>query len=258
MINGSNAYLENRVNQRHITTLLSQISHVLQNFKTTSPNNKESASSNSTSFAEVILNDGSHNLLSLNPGIYHITGGIGSGKTTLINMLLDYEREERFFKNTHLTQLKASLNQDNIRVIERDAVIFNCFNDIHHQINGPFNVVNDSWKIQIEAALKWLLRPDLVGKWMSIFMTLVSEYTQRKNKTMSSGEKIILSMMRFFASWDNNVNLLVIDECDSFLDYDKKILFVETITSLASHLAIYICSHDAHFKKIQHCSKINP
>lgn len=241
MINSSNAYLENKVNKKQLKTLTKQAKSILKNFNfsTSLKNNK----SENFSFSEVIMQDGKINKLSLNPGIYHIKGGNGSGKSTLMNMILGYERGKYYFNNINLSYLIESIEQKKIRVIDRESIAFNCLTDFNSQICGPFSY-QDAWKTKISHSLKQLLGADLAEKWMKIFLSLENEYTLREDKIMSSGEKIMLSFMRFFSSWDAEVNLLIIDECDSFLDKEKKQLFIMTVRDLARYIAVYISCHD--------------
>ena len=91
-----------------------------------------------------------------------------------------------------------------------------------------------------------LLDERLANQWMKIFLSLEWNFINRKEKLLSSGEKIILSFARFFASWDRNVKLLIIDECDSFLDKVNREFFIEAVSCICLHMAVYISSHDHH------------
>ena len=244
--------------KQQLTTLNSQTCGILHDFKSNATENIKNNFNPLNSLSEVTLKDGSRNSLSLTPGIYHIKGDNGSGKSTLLNIILGYERTHYHFENINLSQLLDSINQDNIRIIERDSIIFDCFDDINTQICGPFNILNDRWVTKINQSLAKLLEPAPAKEWMDIFLSLESEYIRRENKTISSGEKIILSLMRFLASWNKDVCLLIVDECDSFLDHDKKQLFIEMLNILSSSMAIYIVSHDASFKKSGYHDKITP
>lgn len=249
MINASNAYLENRINKKQLVTLTAQASLILQGLSSKVTVDIIDNKDCEFLFSEIVMRDGETNRLSLEPGLYHIKGGNGSGKSTLMNIFLGYERKDYNFKNTKLSRLLAEITQENVRVIERESVVFDCLDDMNSQICGPLGAINYRWEIIIIQSLSKLLAPDLVRKWMEVFIGLESEYTSRKDKIMSSGEKVILSLMRFFSSWNVTVNLLIIDECDSFLDYDKKKLFIETVQALADHMAVYISCHDASLTK---------
>ena len=47
----------------------------------------------------------------------------------------------------------------------------------------------------------------------------------------SCEDKIILSCMRYFVSWEPDVRLLVVDESDAFFDQEKRTLFLENLSS---------------------------
>ena len=249
MINASNAYVENKVNKQQIAILLKQTQSILDSIEINIPQKIIKNHNHHNPIAQVVMCDGSVNTLSLNPGIYHLQGGNAAGKSTLINMLLGYERKSYHFENINLNQLIHAIIQSNVRIIERDAVLFECFNDFNSQICGPFKDCNFRWNTVVTQTLNELLPNDLARTWLKIFLHIEKEYIYRENKIMSSGERIILSLMRFFFSWNNAVNLLIIDECDSFLDNEKRKLFIQTITELSSKIAVYISVHATYIFK---------
>lgn len=257
MINASNAYLENKVTKKQIETLTDHTVSILQNFSSPTSKGLTENKSSDLLFSEVIMQDGQLNKLALEPGLYHIKGGNGSGKSTLMNIILDYERCDYDFKSTYLMTLLNRINQAQVRVIDREAVIFDCFTDLNGQIYGP-TTVHTWWKEAIIHSLMQLLSTDLVKEWVRVFLDLESEYISRKDKILSSGERVVLSLMRFFCSWNVDVNLLIIDECDSFLDHEKKTLFIKTVNELARHMAVYISCHDRLLSKslepVDNCS----
>lgn len=244
MINASNAYAENKVTKKKCNTLNTQISEILYIFKSKNYDDPDNNTITKFPSFEVMMRDGSKNIFSAKPGIYHIKGANGSGKSTLMNVILGYEREQYKFGNLDCSQLTKALKKTNIRLIERDAVIFDCIDDFNSQVCGPLNLNGKSWQKKINETINYLLPAALAKKWEQIFISFEAEYIRRNDKIMSSGEKVILSFMRFLTSWDINVNLLIIDECDSFLDKEKKSLFLESILNISSFVAVYICSHD--------------
>lgn len=243
MINASNAYLENRVILKQHNSLLIKINDILTAFQSRADSQTQPVISTQHA-AHVILRDGSTIHLSLKPGIYPIRGENGAGKSTLLNVLMDFEKEHIHFENNHLSALHRSINQHNIRVIEKDVVVFECMSDINRQICGPAYNSTYAWHEPVTTATLYLLGPDLSDQWSVIFHEFAAQYHQRKDKTLSSGEKVILSFLRFLASWHHDVQLLIIDECDSFLDPKKKSLFIQAMHAASKHMAIYLCSHD--------------
>lgn len=242
IINASNAYLENKIYKKQLITLNKQTSTILKNFtiETLTPNINKHIDVFSS--YEAIMKDGIKNQLSLKPGLYHIKGNNGSGKSTLMNLLLNYERKEFDFQNKNLLNFFASITQTQVRVIDRDAIIFEDLLSFNNQICGP-NSTNKSWKSLIFNALNSLTDAKLTNHWMQAFTTLEHKYLNRANKIMSSGEKILLSFMRFLSSWNEKVYLLIIDECDTFLDIETRKIFNLTLDKIAAHMAIYISRH---------------
>lgn len=239
MINASNAYLDNKVKIKQRTTINFKSNDILTIFKLKKLENTENKLNDKSFLSEVTLKDGTKNTLSLTPGIYHIRGENGSGKSTLMNMILHFDRVSHPFENSNFSNLMVAIEHTNTRVIERDAVVFECLDDFNSQVCGPATLCNIKWKNQINHSIAQLLETRLANQWKKIFISLEYEYISRKNKTMSSGEKVILSMMRFFASWNNKVNLLIIDECDSFLDVHKK-SFLWNLSIILRHIWLSI------------------
>jgi len=253
MINASNAYLENKITKKQVDTLSEHTVSILQNFNSQPSKDLIKNKSSDFLFSEVVMQDDEINKLSLEPGLYHIRGGNGSGKSTLMNIVLGYERRDYDFNSTNLVYLINNIDSNKIRVIDREAVIFDCFTDFHSQILGPV-AIHTRWQEIILHSLNQLLPTNLVKEWMKVFIALEIEYIGRKDKILSSGERVILSLIRFFCSWDKKVNLLIIDECDSFLDHEKKVLFINTVNELAKHMAVYISCHDKVLStKLENC-----
>lgn len=246
MINASNAYLENRVNKRYRITLNRQSTEILSTFQQKKLEYIENNPVGEISIAEVTMRDGSKNHVSVTPGIYRIRGGNGSGKSTLLNIISGYEREYRMIESINFSKITRAINYNCVRLIARDAIIFDCIDDFNIQVCGPLSMDASHWSEKITKSTGELLGLKLADKWINIFFSLESEYLSRSDKVMSSGEKVILSFMRFFFSWNSDVNLLVIDECDSFLDQEKKELFIEAVNSLSTYMAVYISSHHIH------------
>lgn len=245
MITASNAYLDNKVKKLQRSTLYFKSNEILSRFQFHDAKHVDNKIIDDSILSVVKLRDGTENLISLASGIYPIKGKNGSGKSTLINMILNFDRTSQPFENTHFDGLMVAINPNNTRLIEREAVVFECFDDFNSQILGPINVMSAQWINKINPAMDQLLDKMTSYQWRKIFTALEQEYIARSQKILSSGEKVILSMMRFLASWNDKVNLLIIDECDSFLDSHKKSIFIDSINQLASRMAIYICTHDS-------------
>jgi len=249
MINASNSALGNRMDIKHRNSLLQKTNEILKLFAY----NSDVAIINrkiGSHYAEITMRDGTINTLTLNPGIYHIKGGNGSGKSSLFNYILGYERLFDFDSFSKVSQLAASLSDSDIRVVERDVVIFDCFDKFNEQVCGPFTNGKTLWNEKVRYSLYKLLSNNLACKWFKIFSTLESEFIKRNNNSFSSGEKVVLSFMRFLFSWNAHVKLLIVDECDSFLDDENKELFLQSLMSISLSMAVYIGSHDPIVEKV--------
>lgn len=246
MINASNAFLENRIFRKQLATLNEEACSILDSFGSTIsqkvpiPNGRGLVDSHCD--LTLVMQDGTINQLSLVPGVYQIKGENGSGKSTLMNMVLGYERGSYDFNNKNFASFLNQLRPEQLRVIDREPIIFECLADFNNQICGPAKN-QKRWEETIYYAISQLLSRDLAGEWMKVFISLEAEYHFRQDKSMSSGEKVVLSLMRFFSSWESKVHVLIIDECDSFLDRQKKDLFIKTVMELARHMAVYIGCH---------------
>lgn len=251
MINASNAYLDNKIIKKQIATLLEAADCVIENFHPPLIKTLIDNKANDLISSEVVMQDGNVNRISLEPGLYHIKGGNGSGKSTLMHIILGFERKDYDFKSGNFSRLVNMIDQSKVRVIDREAVIFDCFPKFANQICGP-EALDSMWLEPVSLSLNELLTVDLAKAWMKLFKDLELEYSGRNDKILSSGERVILSLMRFFSSWHREVNLLIIDECDSFLDSEKKNLFINTVKELARFMAVYISCHD---RQLSDCLK---
>ncbi len=241
MITASNAYIENRVNKKEASILNAKGNEILNEFEVKKRLNKSKI--NTKSISEVTMLDGQKNILSIKPGIYHIKGNNGSGKTTLLNIILGYERHLNVNKHIQLDNIINSVQPHNIRLIERNAVIFDSLTDFSMQVCGPYNARESLWKNDLINSINILLNEELAKVWIQLFISLEKKYIKRNDKSMSSGEQVLLSLLRFFVSWNKKVKVLIVDECDSFLDKKNRELFIAAIKDISSHLAIFISGH---------------
>lgn len=243
MIHASNAYLENRVYQKQANVLNTRCGEVIDFFK--SQTNFKNVDKNKRNYKEIIvLKDGTQNILDIKNGIYPLNGANGSGKTTLLNIILGYEREHNFFSLNSNERLFCLLDKSKMRIIERNPVLFDCLNDFYEQLFGPKTAHHFDRELEIKSNIEMLFSHALAIKWLDVIKDIKKKYYQRNRKEFSSGEKIIISCLRFFASWVPEARILVIDECESFLDSDKKQLFFDSLIELSNYLAIYITSHE--------------
>lgn len=115
----------------------------------------------------------------------------------MLNIISGYEREHYIVESINFSKITASVKHGNIRLIARDVIIFDCIDDFSMQVCGPINSNFTHWSIKINTSINQLLDCKLANKWLEIFHSLESEYLYRGDKEMSSGEKVVLSFMRF-------------------------------------------------------------
>lgn len=257
-IQAANAFLQNQVNTVRKQTIINSIEEINQQFKArkdfASAENEiydDSFNFNKLLVADckisspkvlVKLQDACINTIGIAPGIYHIKGTNGSGKSTLLNTILGFERQLKVDNYNNLQNLLSSISREQIRVIERDAVLFSQF-DFNQQILGPELAKITHYKAILALKLKYIFSKDLYTNLLTNFYILNSKF-ESSNHIFSSGEKVMISLMRAVASWDANVKILVIDECSVFLDSEVKKLFMRCVDELSRITAVYFTSHE--------------
>lgn len=247
MIQVSNNYIDNQVYKQRIDILQNKICLIFSYFYEKKSAIEVSDLINIKNEYEILMQDGTKNIIGLSPKIYLIKGNNGAGKSTLMEQLMGYERIN-FFKNSMIFKdLVNQINPMDIRLIERDSIVFENLLNFNSQIFGPYYKDELTWKDICYKNSQYLFNDELTKKWINIFENLEYEYNNRIEKKFSSGEKVVFSFIRFLASWNSNVKVLIVDECDAFLDITNKRLFAETLNVLSKHMAVYISSHDKEF-----------
>ncbi len=251
VINASNAFLENKANQNKKSLLIKEIEEIQSAFKDIEKPIFINKSSEDKGNIQVILQDSTVNHVSFKPGIYHIKGTNGSGKSTLLNSILGFEREVEVHNHHYLNQMLANISKSKIRVIEREPIIFISLTTFNEQILGPRNSKYSSWQNALEEKMKDNLSDHLIKALSVFFLKAEEKYYQRVNGNFSSGEKILISLMRSLTSWDKTVSILVIDECTAFLDTQIKDLFLKCLSELSRTIAVYLSAHEEfHIDKL--------
>lgn len=256
VIQSSNSYLEFKLNKVKKNNLLSKINEIFVTFGSRHlPENNddgvERIKERYHSLIEVSLQDGTVNQLGLIPSLYSVQGKNGAGKTTLLNIILDYERVWTVPNKESLNKLLINLSSQNLRVIEKNSIIFNDLSSFKNQILGPAIFDFKDWKDLLNKKMGRVLTYDLISALEDLLKEIESKFYQRKDKRFSSGEKVVISFFRTIASWNSTVSLVIIDECTAFLDFQIKDLFMRCINQLAKEVAIYLCSHEAEFSGVK-------
>lgn len=245
MINTSNSYFENKINKKYRDNLLIQVLEIVDEFSYVELIEPYDKKRSEFQIYEIKLRDQTKNILGALPGIYRINGKNGSGKSTLFNIILGYERK-LITSYSNFNQLDRIMDFENIRLIERETIIFNNLPDFSSQVMGPANNDSKKWDEHINKALFILFDQNLAQNWINIFTDLEYKFNLRGNKLLSSGERVILSFMRFLSSWNCNVKMIIVDECEAFLDFDTRKIFELTLQILSKNMAIYMSSHEMY------------
>lgn len=195
----------------------------------------------------VILHDGSAHGLSLLPNLYHIKGNNGAGKTTLLDILKGFNRSSVTPYAPQLLPLLTHLNKTSIRVVERRAIIFDELKDFSSQVMGP-GYTPDAHALRcLEQKLKPLIPEAYLAQWLAIFKVLQQKYDAQPYYELSSGEHVLLSFARMCSHWNSGVRLVLVDECDGFLDSLKWQSFIDTMIFLSKKVSVFVVSHDAMY-----------
>ncbi len=182
--------------------------------------------------------------LSSQSGIQLVDAPNGAGKTTLLDTLLDYDRHASFHQTQVLQAYKKAVLPQAIRLIDRECVVFHAFSCFSQQITGPDqNISLNACCEQIKGHLETFCPASISEVWATRLQQLGDAYDKRSEKSLSSGEKVLLSWARNWFAWQDNVRILILDECDAVLDRDNQALLYTTLKQLAEHLAIYLVSH---------------
>ena len=192
---------------------------------------------------DIHFQDGTLNKLSLSPGLHQIKGGNGSGKTTLLDQIKGFNRSESMIYSEHIKYFIFNANKKNIRMIERNAVVFDGLPSFTRQIMGPLSGAEEPWIERIEQNMAMFVTTPVLKAWTQILGDLQAKYDGIEGYQLSSGERIILSFARAWFYWDAAVQLVLIDECDGFLDVTKRALFMETIRLVSIKLPVFMVSH---------------
>lgn len=183
------------------------------------------------------LRDGSCAFVGNRPGVYHIKGGNGSGKTTLVDTLIGQNDDYEGWPCDLVAKFQTHFKPETVRVITRSSVVLSNFSTLREQIIGEHGL------FEFEKHLENILPNNLGQIWIEKFRNLEHAISERPTLELSQGESVLLSLFRCFSKWDSKVKLVVVDECDSNLDYSTRQLFYNTINWLAKTTSVYWISH---------------
>lgn len=249
VISATNAFLENKVNSDKRVTLIEQLMGISDVFKVSEEVFEQSESS--VKNIQIKLQDNTINDLSLDPTIHHIQGKNGSGKSTLLNIIMGYERQAKVDNHRSLLSLFQKVSASNIRIIEREPEIFSVFTTFNEQILGPEQSKLFHWVRLLHEKMDGVLSSNLINDLKYFFVIVEQKFYKRANGHFSSGEKVLISLLRALTSWNTNVRILITDECVAFLDFKSKKLFFRCLLELSERIPIFISSHESiNFEKL--------
>jgi ABC-type molybdenum transport system ATPase subunit/photorepair protein PhrA len=175
---------------------------------------------------------------------YIISASNGTGKTTLIDTLIDYDRLASYNNSQLMRQLKDCFPKQSIRVIDNAAILFDSLTGFEQQISGPIKTVAAEHAFKkISNNLSGWLGQSTIYAWINILENIKQRYEARVDKRLSQGETVLLSFARSWYSWHPDIKLLILDECDAPLDASNRSLVLETLSQLSQKITIFNISH---------------
>ena len=250
IITASNALAKNKIVARRVALLDGLAKDIIGVFNVANPPLQlASRELNMSVSVDIEFQDGTLNKLSLLPGLYHLKGQNGSGKTTFLDQIKGFNRSESVSYSENIKYFISHANRKNIRLIDRNAILFDNLPSFYKQIAGPLSHDDEQWMKLIEKNMAIFVPASISTAWIHILGDLQAKYDGILDYQLSLGEHIILSFARAWFYWNTAVQLLLIDECDSLLDVEKRSLFIETIRLVSVKLPVYIVSHSDVFSK---------
>ena len=174
-----------------------------------------------------------------------IIGVIGSGKTTLMNLLLklyDVERGKIFIDGKDINDIPVKIIRDNICYITQDNFLFSA------TLKENINLFKDEYKDEdIEDSTKQAMIYDEISHMEGGINTVIGE----KGIDLSGGQKQRVVISRAFL---NNSNMIIFDDTFSALDNRTEQHVLNNIKELTKNKTCIIVSN--RISDIKDCDKI--
>ncbi|MCR5726387.1 MAG: ABC transporter ATP-binding protein/permease [Lachnospiraceae bacterium] len=161
-----------------------------------------------------------------------IMGATGSGKTTIINMLLrfyDPEKGKILLNGVDIRELPLAVVRRNASVVMQDVFLFSDTIDENIRLGNKDGITNDD----ISEALKKACASGFVGKLEEGTETVIGE----RGVGLSGGQKQRISMARAFAK---HAPVLVLDDSTSALDMETEHEVQENLSEIKNSTKIII------------------
>lgn len=174
-----------------------------------------------------------------------IIGVVGSGKTTLMNLLLklyDVERGKIFIDGKDINDIPVKIIRDNICYITQDNFLFSA------TLKENINLFKDEYKDEdIEDSTKQAMIYDEISHMDDGINTVIGE----KGIDLSGGQKQRVVISRAFL---NNSNIIIFDDTFSALDNRTEQHVLNNIKELTKNKTCIIVSN--RISDIKDCDKI--
>lgn len=161
-----------------------------------------------------------------------IVGETGSGKTTLIKLLLNLYQPtngEILIGNKNIQEIDRTTLRNNIGVVLQDSWLFE--GTIQENIDyGNSNDIND-----VKKAAKLTNLDEIIAKLPNNYNFLIDD-----NNKLSKGEKQLISIARVFM---HKKDILILDEATSNIDIETEIKIKDAINKLMKDKTCLIIAH---------------
>ena len=211
----------------------------------------EDISSNEITFKNVNFSyDGKRNILNdininfANKGLYGIVGVSGSGKSTIVSLIMGRIRPDKgsiLIDNKEIQTLNRALYYSHLAVVSYNTYIFNESIRDNFKLAKP-NVLDE----EIMASLKKVNLKDFINEVGGL------DYVIREDAAnISGGQRQRLSLAINMIA---NKDIYVFDEATSNIDIDSEEIIINNIKALSKEKLVIIISH--RLQNVVDCDKI--
>jgi ABC-type lipoprotein export system ATPase subunit len=196
------------------------------------------------------LTDGTEVHLDSANGLYVITGGNGTGKSTLLKTLGGVHPIPASWSHTNLKEWQDYLHHAFV-VIDNHTEVLN----VHESI---FNMIdNEIPKTTIQDRLVSHLGLKLGLAWFEDVIRLQKSWDERANRQLSSGEKIKVSFVRAICAINTQTKAIFCDESDVHFDPATQKRFLLSLQTLKKSFLVLWISHSQQSEQYNLSTRVN-